>query len=197
MVQLVSIDKIRTRTGMGPQSAASPFVVSALTAAQLRIEAELDSVFTQANYIDQFFLDRSIQDAQENGLWKLRLSCGFLRGPPTILQGRAFNSSGIDLVDVADTDVLVKLDKGLVYLSPDITGYVAISYTAGFVPADVPSQIPDWLVDGIIGYYPLVANFSQIQDRPADIQTLTKLNVDHALAVISPHKRPVGGLTPL
>lgn len=201
MLYLVNVDQLRTRMGLGPAAINNGVLQSALTAAHLRVESELETVFGQEEVTDTFFLDNSIQGAQENGMWFLRLSRGFITGMPTVTRADAFNSSGTDVTAVDSVNLKFttgpksNAQNGTLQLDQSVSGYVSVTYTAGFPPTGAVA--PDWLKDAIIGYAPLVMNFSQVIDRPSDLQTLTTLNVQHAMAVMAPYRRPIKGLFPL
>lgn len=186
MLRLVDLDRVRKRLGVPPSDRASdPTILEGIDAAQLRIEGELETRLERASYLDVFNLDASIQGAQSHGQWVLRLRNGFVLNVTVDVVTSPWASAG----EAVSADAfVVDPEKGFVYVSPEVSGFLRVSYDAGFTAV---AEVPDWLADAIKAYVPTVMNFSNVFTRK-DLTALTQLNIGHAMAVLAPHRRTAG-----
>jgi hypothetical protein len=189
----VTLDDLKFRMTINPElEGVDENLESAISAAQLRIEVFLDSKLNKTAYVTKFYLDKDAYSGnQVAGLFRCYLKTGFVLADPaiTVMCGSAWNS--IETV-VPTTDYYVDPAKGVLYISDGYADkFISASYSAGFNKA---SEIPDWLKECIIGYAPVVLNFSQAAKNSQSEEGGYKTSADHALAIAAPHTRNVGFL---
>lgn len=135
MVQLVTLEQVSDRMGVGEVPPATPVLTSALNAAHLRIAAELDTKFDRLQAQQEvFYLD----DVKHNGIvpegfFRLRLRNGFVRASPAVA--------------VYAFDNLDQINTGLP--GEDITARCQVNRERGFVfvpgtDRSYPSQYTSW-----------------------------------------------------
>lgn len=166
-------------------------VESAIRAAQLRIEAELDSTLDRASYSDVFYLDPEyFMDVTPGGLLRMQLRTGLVRSdvPVQILFGRTWNTC----TEPGDTELMkLDLERGILSVDrPAYQGlYCKVSYDAGFSAID---PIHPWLAEAIKAYIPVVWNFGAPTNRSEEAEKQARLSGDHAMAILSRYHRNIG-----
>lgn len=187
----ITLDDLKFRMTINPElEGVDENLESAIAASQLRIEVFLDSKLNKAAYVSKYSLDSDAYSGnQVAGLFRCYLKSGFVLASPAlvVMSGGAWNS--LDTV-VPDTDYYVDPDRGILYIDAGYADkYISVGYTAGFNKA---SEIPDWLKECILGYAPVVLNFSQAAKNSQSEEGGYKTSADHALAIASPYTRNVG-----
>lgn len=189
---MVSVPAAKARMAIASDTLGiDPAVESAIKAAQLRVEAVLDSSLERREYTDVFHLDPEyFMDVTPGGLMRMQLSTGLLRSdvPIEVLTGRAWNTC----TEPLDT-ALSSLDPVRGILSVDrqaLQGmYCKVSYSAGYGAQDT---LPEWLVEAISSYIPLVWNLGQPTNRSAEAEAQARLSAEHAEAILSRYHRNIG-----
>lgn len=158
---------------------------SAIQAAQLRLESELETVFKVLTTSDLFYLDSKYHGGLiPNDLLRLRLKNGFLSGIVSVFYGELWSTANIPLPSIHYT---LDTGKGLIYLDKSYKNYfVKVTYTSGF---NTNTEVPEWLREAIISYVPMILNTNQTTNRNAEADNTAKLSETHALAVIRPYLR--------
>lgn len=210
---LVTVQEVQDRMAMGELPGAVSIINSALIAAQLRIESELETKFDlQTQVSDTFYLDPTLYGGVvPNGQYRLRCSNGFIREVPN---GAALVVTVADDLDTLDSDpetiTVYRVDykKGILYLPDPLwspsgyanrrlialqesyTGrYVRVKYDSGFDVSVIP---PDALKEAILAYVPVVIQFSVTQANSGNPPKSYEASGSHALAVLLPLRRQVG-----
>lgn len=191
MDYLITLDEVKERMGLNPGNVAQDEALySGMRAAHLRVEAEMETVFAEASYTDQFYLDPSYNGVVPNKMFRLKLRNGFLRSTPDVSVGSAWNTDVGDLEALDSTLFKTDLQRGIVQVPESYQKqYVTISYGAGF---DAGESVPEWLKEALLGYIPLLLNFSSLSNNNAEAETTTQLNVQHVMSVLAPYRRNIG-----
>lgn len=183
MVRLVTQKDLEKRLALGPVPLAKDSFDSALVAASLRMEAELDTQFDAGASTDVFYLDESLHGVVPNGYFRLKLKNGFLRGAPTISIG----DTEADAVAVSDCKV--DLLRGHVHVPEAYEGQmVVVTYEFGFQDGDA---IPEKLKEAVLAYIPAVFDFSAVSGDKKKTNEAVPAMVSHALAVATPLRRKI------
>lgn len=200
MKLLVTLEDLKERMTIDPDLVGvDDALASAITASQLRIASMLDSQLETASYTNIFFLDsEAYSSLQPGGLFRLYLKSGLLSATPTPVVSVCSTWNGT-YTTVPTTDYNIDMVRGICYIgTEDADGsayseqYIKVAFTAGY---DKAAQIPDWLKEAIMGYAPVVLNFSQVTNRSNEAQKMYQTSGDHALAIAAPYTRNVGFLT--
>lgn len=189
----VTIDDLKARMAIAPDlEGVDDNLESAIVASQLRIESLLDSRLNRKEHQTIFFLDGdSYSGIQMSGVFRLYLASGHLVPSITPIMEVAGEWNGA-YTPVPATDFFIDYVRGVAYIDKKYgERYIRVSYTTGYLKA---SELPDWLRESIIGYAPVVLNFSQVTNRNKDAEAGYKTSGDHALAIAAPFTRNMGYL---
>jgi hypothetical protein len=190
---------------------------SALGASQLRVQADLESVFDLTYQTDLFYLDSSMFNGiQPNGLFNLKLSTGLVRDDdpnfPLVIEfapvWNYFTQYPQYVNPVLATDYKVDMSRGVVQVSaggnranrwlgetqPGSSAgyknqYVQVSYQSGFKSQ---AEVPEWLQEALIAYIPSIMNQSQTTNRSAEAAQIATLAMQHSMGVLAPYLRKKG-----
>lgn len=167
-------------------------IISALRAAQLRAESELETRFEVGSYNDTFLLDDSIHSGVvPNGVFRLQLKNGLLRSDPALSVYSGVKWKTVN--DPVSSDLwTVDLVRGLVSVDESLRNkYIRVSYDAGFTAeeAEAETGIPDFVTEAILGYAPIVFLSSQVTNRNEEAEPGYKAAMEHALGILIPYKR--------
>lgn len=185
MIVLVTQAEIEKRMALGATPAAKPAFDSALVAATLRIQAELETVLDAGSDENLFFLDGSQHGVVPNGFFKLRLKNGFVRGTPVVTVG----DSPSEAV-TAIADAVVDSVRGIVAVKQDYQGkFVKVSYQYGFNEGDT---IPAVLKEAALAYMPSVFDFSAVGGNKKTANPGIQAAMNHAMMILAPvfRKKP-------
>lgn len=198
---LIDIQDLKTRMALIDAPAGNPMIESAVIAAQIRLEAELDTRFDlQEDQADTFLLDASMTGSIiPYGMFRLRLKNGFVLGTPVVAvsDSRLFTSSET----LETTEYELDLVRGYVFVAEDYADrYIRVTYSSGFnaYGPNVTPVVPGWLNEAILGYTPVVFNFGQTTARKDEAEKNYRMSGDHALACAAPYRRQLGfALSPI
>lgn len=197
MLYLVTQQDVIDRLGVGDVPATLPVISSALKAAHLRVQSELDTKFTKKSNVDVFYLDERLHNGvTPGGFFRLRLRNGFVRSAPAVVVECGLSPEGILAGDI-ETVIGWQMDPddvltGYVKVPAEYRNkYVRVKYDSGFLAdgenVDAAEVVPDELVEAITAYCPVVAEFSSTTaaggKNPNDGY---KAAADHAIAILTP-----------
>lgn len=190
---LVSVTRLAERMVVDPNLPGSETAfISALRAAQLRAESELETRFEQGSYSDTFLLDDSIHSGVvPNGVFRLQLKNGLLRSDPapTLFSGSKWRSAS----DPVSSDLwTIDYLRGLVSVDESLRNkYIRVNYDAGFTADEAESgeTIPDFLTEAILGYAPIMFLASQVTNRNEEAEPGYKAALEHAIGILIPYRR--------
>lgn len=188
----IRLEDIKERMSINPElEGVDDSLESAIIAAQLRIEAFLDTNIDKKTNADTFYLDKdSYSGVQPGGLFRLYLRNGLVQDSPAFTLSYGSTWNGIATA-IPITDYFVDAVRGICYVDNKWGDfYLKAGYTSGYSKA---SEIPDWLKEAILGYAPVVLNFSHTaSDTAKETQEGYRASGDHALAIAQPYTRNIG-----
>lgn len=192
-MQLTKVDTLLARLALSSQEDDDNFlsvVSSALDAATLFLEGQLDTTFEKESFTDTFFIDSTVYQAYGR-MYQLKLSHGFVDSSTLVLTkvDDLFDQS-LSPVQLTAQEFLVNpkgAEKGFIDISDTLRDvYLQVSYASGF--EDV-SEVPDWLSEASMAHAISVMGWQQVgDDKPA----LTKVAQDianHKGAILNRHMR--------
>lgn len=187
---------------------------SAADAAQVQVEALLDTGLDLAQQDSVFFLDSRRFNGltlNQSGRMCLQMPAGFIRTeleyPVTISVGSKWNSFGTNDGYLANASLLqVDYEKGLVFVDTTYQDkFVRVQCTTGFKPA-VPlmqdpatgavtepvaaEAVPKWIKEALIAYVPLVLATSRSTED--DTPQQYKTSGDRAIMALAKYNRNPG-----
>lgn len=181
---------------MGLQSVATTqaneLLEASIKASQIRMESEYGSSFSYQDNYDTFFLDAdSFSSAVQGGAYRLRLSNAFVDFK-TLRVGvsSTWNSNDMEEIDKS----LFRLDgeRGILLVDNSLKDrYISVVYFSGFQDDYV---VPAWLEEAILAFAPLVFDIAQITNRTPELTKSYEKSSEHALAIITKHRRNTGML---
>lgn len=189
-VLLVSLEQVKKRMVMPSEAlGVNPAIESAIVAAQLRVEAELDTSLEFKSSSDLFFINPELFGGviPAGNLWRLYLKNGLLKEDLEVAvlishhrtHGYSELSSNLFSVDHG---------KGVVFIDAGVADgkFVQVIYSSGFTSSNAPA----WLQEAILGYVPLCLTLGPAADQtkkaPIDV------NLRHAEILLHRHLRNVG-----
>lgn len=198
MLYLVDQSEVIERLGVGGMPATVPVIASALKAAHLRMESELDTAFKQQSNVDVFYLDERLHNGVlPGGFFRLRLRNGFVRDTPAVVVKCSTDNATLDDGSGAEDVLGWKIDAQHGYLlvpKEYREKWVSVAYDSGFVSAtgddtmvDPDESVPDALKEAVVAYCPVVAEFSSTTAAGGKpVNDGYKAAADHALAILTP-----------
>lgn len=189
-VLLIPVEKVKARMVMPPEMlGVNPVIESAILAAQMRIESELDTGLQPSDNVDTFYINPEWFGGvvPSGNMWRLFLKNGFVdQTTPVVVE--SCSTLGGDYSPVTE-DLRIDPDKGVVYLDARRyqNQYIRVTYKAGFSDA---SAVPAWLGEAILGYTPLLFKLGPAADSKKG--ELYKESAEHAQAMLARHQRNVG-----
>lgn len=214
IVRLVTADEVRAKMGLSTTVVAQvPAVEAAILSAHFRMESELSTKFDVGSIADVFMCDPSKGYVVPDGMFRLRLSRGFVRASPAIIIKSLTDPLGAEGTDVT-AQCKVSAERGHVFV-PEAVGtglYIKVEYSFGFnydpgspsgqpvvLPSFTGEQPPDWLKEAVLSYAPASFYMGQPTNRKdASTKGVIDTSSAHSLAVIAPHNRNLSfGLMPV
>jgi hypothetical protein len=188
---LITLEELKARMGINPDlSSSDEALYSGMIASHLRVQAEMETLFDEGTSTDVFLLDPTYNGVVPDRMFRLKLRNGFLSAAPTITTGPALTTIPQDQLAVDSASTMVDLQRGLVKVDQQYSGqYVTVSYQYGFAEG---ADVPVWLKEALIGYVPLLLNFSSITNNNAEAETNQSLNIQHVMSVLAPYRRNIG-----
>lgn len=190
-VPLVTAQFVVDQMGILDSDDGNTVIDGAILSAQIRIEADLDTLLDKQSNSDVFYLDVDAHNGiQPNGFFKLQLKNGFVRGSPavTLYYGDTWKTQTTEM----DAE-WYKIDpiRGLALVDAAEFGgyYVKVVYDSGFLAYEEP---PSWLREAIAGYVPMILDVKQTTNRNAEAEKVVKNSLTHAIAVMAPYSRVKG-----
>lgn len=189
-VLLVSTEQVKKRMVMSSEAlGVNPAIESAIIAAQLRVEAELDTSLEFTTSSDLFFINTELFGGviPAGNLWRLYLKNGLLKEDidVTVLVShhRAHSFS-----ELSSNHFSVDHDKGIVYLDAGVADgkFVQVIYSSGFTISSAPA----WLREAILGYVPMCLTLGPAADQTK--KAPIDANLRHAEILLHRHLRNVG-----
>jgi hypothetical protein len=194
MFALITQQNVEERMGLGWVPQAKAVIDSAILAAHLRVQAELDTKLDKQTNTDLFYLDWTKLRVIPDGFFRLRLKNGFLRASPAPIVTYGVTA---DAAITAVTGYQVHMERGFVFVPAAYqNAYVQIVYESGFAldnDGALDTVPPDALKEAILGLVPAVIEFSSTTEANKSIgESSQKAAVDHAMSVLMPYRRRMG-----
>lgn len=181
-MQLIDVRHIRDRLLLDDTAEINDALKSAVAGASPRLETILDTVFSKGSAVDYFHLDPSALSF--GGIYRLRLSRGFLRPTPTLTVMIGDSLGGTTEPVNA---LLVDVGRGLVSISEEHLGkYVKVSYDYGFTGY---AEVPEWLREVTICYAIKVLSMTQVNDRKDELSSVYDFVDTHSTGILNSHLR--------
>lgn len=189
-VLLVTTESVKKRMVMAPELlGVDPALESAIIAAQLRIESELDTSLSHRENEDTFYINPELFGGvvPAGNVWRLYLKNGQIdESVPVVISVSRKRLGPYTEIDPALIDV--DADRGIAYVDNGLTNhkFVKIKYTSGYTTATAP----DWLKEAILGYVPVCLSLGPAADPKKKASYDESLN--HAQILLHRHLRNVG-----
>lgn len=155
---LVSVEQAVESLGLPAalESQMEPILVKAIAKAQLRLEAELDTMLDALDHTEVFHLDSELHSGVlMHGLLALRLGCSFVKAAPSPVITASVEWNGT-YTEVPVTDFKLNALKGQIFLDKKYDGqYVAVEYSSGF---KTPTQTVPALREALLSMLPSLMN---------------------------------------
>lgn len=196
---LVTETEIRERMSLPEHADISDAVLSALGAAQIRIESALGVKFTRQTGLRDIFRINVKEKwfSLPDDLAILRLKAGFIDKDSVVIRSYDTLEYAMDPAvtgDVVDARYYSVTDddamKGVVRINAlqyDLH-FIEVSYDAGFTDAD-DEHIPDWLTEAIISRASGVLTTVSPNDQTAEALSLLAEQQSQIAQIISPYAR--------
>lgn len=191
-VLLVAIESVKSRMVMASeQLGVNPAITSAIIAAQLRIEAELDTSLTYQDSEDTYQINPELFGGviPAGNLWRLYLKNGLVSEDKPVEVSYSRSRTGV-YSPLSESDFEIDYDKGLVFISAGIhdLDFIKVKYSSGFET----DTAPDWLVEAILGYVPTCLSLGPAADPKKTAPYEDSLR--HAQILLHRHLRNVGSV---
>lgn len=181
-MQLIDVRHIRDRLLLDDTAEINEALKSAVAGASPRLETILDTVFVKGSAVDYFHIDPA--SLSFGGIYKLRLSRGFVRATPpiTVLVGDSLSA-----ITEATSVLLSDYGRGTISVPDEHVGkYVKVSYDYGFSSY---SEVPEWLREVTICYAIKVLSMTQVNDRKDELSSVYDFVDTHSSGILDAHLR--------
>lgn len=182
MFRVITPEDVQIKMALPNLEGARPVVEEAITAAQMRMEAELGTRLTRGSITEVYNCDLTMNGMVQDGQFRLLLSRCFV----------VENTVGVTIegLDVTN-ECTIRPVRGLIYIPEDLATDkdVTVEYDYGFTDGDT---VPDWLREAVISYVPAAFYMGNPDVRQdASSAEVIKQAAAHSLSVLSPHSRKV------
>jgi hypothetical protein len=194
MIALITQQNVEERMGLGWVPQAKSVIDSAILAAHLRVQAELDTKLDKQSNTELFYLDWTKLRVIPDGFFRLRLKNGFLRATPAMTVTCGLTP---DTITTTVIGYQVHAERGFVFVPASYQNYyVQVTYDSGFAldnDGALDTSPPDALKEAILGLVPAVIEFSSTTEANKSVgESAQKAAVDHAMSVLMPYRRRMG-----
>ena len=194
MITLITQQDVEERMGLGWVPQAKAVIDSAILAAHLRVQAELDTRFDKQSNEDLFYTDWTKLRVIPDGFFRLRLKQGFVRTTPTPV---VTYGATPDTATTGVTGFQVHMARGFIFVPEAYKDcYVKVVYDSGFIVDNdgvITTPVPPELKEAILGLVPAVIEFSSTTEANKSIgESSQKAAIDHAMTVLLPFRRRMG-----
>lgn len=183
-MQLIDTKTLRDRLLLDDKQEINDALKSAIAGASPRLEAILQTTFTKGSAEDYFLLDGDVH-SDFNGVFKLRLSKGFVRAVPALVVSVAetLDGSWTPIAPVGRMDT----EKGFMSVSNAHRGkYVKVTYDFGFASS---KEVPEWLAEVSVCYAVKVLSMNQVNDRKDELSKVYEFVDSHSAGILDAHLR--------
>lgn len=146
MDTLLNPAKVRSRMVLGDKPGLNPLITSAIEAAQQKIASVLETDLQKVTgLVDVFYLDREAHSGiQRQGMYRCRLTRGFVLGTPTIEVMSTWNDSNADAAAIDATKMTWGtdgLERGVLSIeaASHHGKWIRVTYDSGFENPLIPA----------------------------------------------------------
>lgn len=183
-MQLIDVKTLRDRLLLDDKQEINDALKSAVAGASPRLEAILQTTFSKGSAEDYFLLDDAVH-SDFNGVFKLRLSRGFVRALPALVVAVAESLEGP--WDTIAPLGRVDAEKGFLGVSNTYRNkYVKVTYDFGFASL---KEVPEWLAEVSICYAVKVLSMNQVNDRKDELSKVYEFVDSHSAGILDAHLR--------